>query len=1628
MLCGAEQLTYAQLERRADRLARLLVEHGVGPERVVALALPRGPEMIVALLAVIKAGGAYLPVDATYPRPRIRFMLEDANPILLVTTADLDGEVDAPDSLPRLVLDAADTLAALDALDAPDAPDALADTTPSAPRAVASNACYVIYTSGSTGTPKGVVVTHRNVVRLFDSIGRRLPFTADDTWTLFHSTSFDFSVWEIWGALLHGGRLVVVPYETSRSPVDFLRLLVDERVTMLSQTPSAFHGLMRADQENPALGDALCLRAVVFGGEALDLGSLAGWYERHDDRAPLLINMYGITETTVHVTYRELDRQQAVASAGSAIGVPLADLDAHVLDDALRPVADGVTGELYVAGAGLARGYLDRAGLTAARFVACPFGDGQRMYRTGDLVRQHADGGLEFVGRADDQVKIRGFRIELGEVESVVAEHPGVAQAAVIAREDAAGEQRLIGYVVGASEGSATPDDDSADGVADAQVDEWQQIYDDLYTDAASAPWGENFIGWNSSYDGQPIPLDHMREWRDATVDAIRALNPHNILEIGVGTGLLLSQLAPHCESYWGMDLSSAVIDGLKAQLARTPDLLGRVELRNQPAHDVRGLPTGHFDVIILNSVIQYFPSADYLTDVITQALQLLTPGGALFIGDIRNLHTARTLHTAIHLHHTHTDTTTLRATIERALVRDKELLIAPEYFTALQSTGSIPTHTTEIHLKQGHNHNELTRHRYNAILHKHPHTTHDLTTTPHHHWGQNPTTTTHLTELLRTQHPHPLRIDAIPNARLTTETAAVHQLATGADETETEIEPGIEPEELHQIGAELGYRTVLTWSTHREDGMDAVFVPRDDDAARAVPIELCPPLAEGPVNLSSFASDPAAARDIGSFVTSLREHVRGRVPEFMVPSAFVVLDSFPLTANGKLDRAALPEPRFGAVSSRAPRTPVEEVLCGLFADVLGLPEAGAEDDFFDLGGHSLLATRLLSRVRSVFGVELGVRVLFDAPTAASLARVLGGAGKARRALEPVARPERLPLSFAQNRLWFLHRLEGPSATYNVPLVVRLTGALDEQALESALGDVVSRHESLRTVFREHGGTPYQLVLDGASAKPTLLNSPATEADWEQSVASVVRQPFDLGEDIPLRAALFALSPREHVLTLVVHHIAADGWSLEPLWRDVATAYRTRLRGEMPTWRPLPVQYADHTLWQREVLGDAADPDSALARQLNFWKRALAGLPTRIELPADRPYPASASHRGGSFTFQWDAELHTGLVALARSSGASVFMLVQAALATLLSRSGAGDDIPIGTPIAGRTDEALDDLVGFFVNTLVLRTDVSGDPTFRELLARVRETDLDAYAHQDVPFEHLVEAVNPERTLAHHPLFQVMLAWQQPFDSGLELPGLTAEGSLAATGMARMDLVLSVTEQHAADGRPAGLGGVVEFSTDIFDEGTVRALMDRLGRLTAAVVADPDLPVRDVDLLSEEERRQAVSLWNDTAYEVPEAAGSPAELFEAQVARGPERTAVVFEGTELTYGELNSRADKLARHLIDQGAGPERVVALKLPRSAEMVVAVLAVLKSGAAYLPIDPAYPDERIQFMLDDARPVLVLDGTGPEAGTGTGGHPAVRRPAVVRHPQHPAYVIYTSGSTGRPKGVAVPNSAVV
>ncbi|WP_069170192.1 non-ribosomal peptide synthetase [Streptomyces griseus] len=779
-----------------------------------------------------------------------------------------------------------------------------------------------------------------------------------------------------------------------------------------------------------------------------------------------------------------------------------------------------------------------------------------------------------------------------------------------------------------------------------------------------------------------------------------------------------------------------------------------------------------------------------------------------------------------------------------------------------------------------------------------------------------------------------------------------------------------------------------------------------------------------------------------------LTAHVGRRLPAYMVPAAVLPLAALPLTPNGKLDRAALPAPvALPVAAGRPPRNAHEEILAGLFADVLGVARVGVDDSFFALGGHSLLATRLVGRIRTALDTETEIRTLFEHPTVATLATALQDADRpARPALVPQERPPVLPLSYAQQRLWFLHRLEGPSATYNIPLALRIDGPLDAEALRLALRDVVSRHAALRTVFPERDGRPHQHITDPDGIRLPFTLETVREAELPGRIGAAATTPIDIEHRLPLRATLLRPAAGTHVLVLVIHHIAADGSSLAPLTRDLGTAYRARVRGEAPTWTHLPVEYADFALWQRRLLGDEHDPHSLVAHQLAFWKRALDGLPEVTDLPWDRPRPAPPRHTGATHAFSLAPATARRVADLARAAGCSVFMVLQAALSAVLSRHGAGDDIPLGTAVAGRTDEAAAGLVGFFVNTLVLRTDLKGDPTFLELLGRVKEFDLSAYAHQDIPFERLVELLNPARSRNHHPLFQTMLILQNHTPAApLDLPGLTTGGVPADPGVSKFDLSFTFTEAYDDGGTPSGMRAAVDYATELFDAATVRGLAERLVLLLDAVTTDPERRLSTYAILTAAERTRLAAWGNGPADDAP-VSPVPA-LFEQWARRTPHAPAVRDAATTLTYGELDARADVLARHLAARDIGPEDRVAVALPRTCDLVVALLGVLKAGAAYVPLDPDYPARRLFHMLDDSRPRLLLttptvrrrlpecdvpcvytDDLGDEGPAGAPARTAARTgPARTLLPEHPAYVVYTSGSTGRPKGVVVTHRGV-
>ncbi|HEV2735654.1 MAG TPA: amino acid adenylation domain-containing protein, partial [Longimicrobiaceae bacterium] len=773
-----------------------------------------------------------------------------------------------------------------------------------------------------------------------------------------------------------------------------------------------------------------------------------------------------------------------------------------------------------------------------------------------------------------------------------------------------------------------------------------------------------------------------------------------------------------------------------------------------------------------------------------------------------------------------------------------------------------------------------------------------------------------------------------------------------------------------------------------------------------------------------------------------LREHLRARLPEHMVPSATVVLESIPLSPNGKVDRRALPAPDgAGSTEFVPPRTPAEGAVAEIWAETLRLERVGVTASFFELGGHSLLATRVVSQVRRVFGVEVPLRALFEGPTVAELA---GRVEEIRRAgapalppVVPTGRTAPLPLSFAQERLWFLDRLQPDSAFYNVYSAMRLGGALAVRALERTLGEVVRRHEALRTVFGETDGSPVQVIRPfGGFVLPVEdlagLGEARREAQVERRATQEAARPYDLAAGPLFRASLLRLGAEEHVLLLGMHHVVSDGWSMGVLFREVEVLYEAYREGRESPLPELAVQYADYAVWQREQLRG-----EALERQLGFWKEQLRGAPELLELSTDRPRPAAQSFRGANEHVQLPAEVLEKLRALGRQEGATLYMVVLGAFQALLCRYGAGEDVVVGSPVAGRGRGETEELIGFFVNTLVLRTDLSGEPSFRELVRRVREVTLGAYENQEVPFERLVAELSPERSLSHSPLFQVSFALDTAHTTGAGdgLAGLSVSGVGAEFGFARFDLSLSL----AASSR--GLRGGLTYSTDLWEAATMRRLVGHFTRLVEQVAADPDARLSEVALLGGAERRLLVEEWNRTERPYPRGVCIH-ELFEAQVARRPEAAALVWGDVELSYAELDARANRLAHHLRALGVGPESRVGVLLERGPELIVCLLATLKAGGCYVPLDPSYPAERLALMLADSAACVLLSHSDVAFVAEAGGTAVVllaeAAEALARESadaprsgataENLAYIVYTSGSTGRPKGVMVAHRHVV
>jgi amino acid adenylation domain-containing protein len=1632
---GAE-MSYGELNRRANCVARQLIERGVGPEVMVGLLADRSFEMLVGILAILKAGGAYVPLDPAYPRERFTYMIEDCRVAMVLAARGLEHRL-GECAVEILILD--DMLARIERVDCSNPATAVAP----------ENLAYVIYTSGSTGRPKGVLVTHANVQRLMLSTAKWFRFDERDVWTLFHSFAFDFSVWEIWGALLYGGRLIIVPKMTTRSLEDFYNLLCDEKVTVLNQTPSAFRQLIEVEKELGREAE-IALRYVIFGGEALDLASLEPWIDRHGDEYPALINMYGITETTVHVTFRRIELRDVKSRSGSLIGVPLPDLEVYLLDQHLNPVPTGATGEIFVGGAGLSRGYFNRPELTAQRFVANPFGrEGERLYRSGDLARALSEGELEYRGRADNQLKVRGYRIEPAEIETVLGEHGAVQQVVVVPREINS-RDRLVAYVVPRLANDFT---ELAANWQQDQVYYWNSTFDEIYGDAqAGIDETFNLSGWTSSYDDSPIPAEEMRAWLEETISAIGESRPKKILEIGCGTGMLLFRLAPQAAAYVATDFSQIALSRLDNLVSARG--LSHVRLLHRRAEDFADIPTAFFDAVIINSTIQYFPSVSYLLKVLEGAINAVGPSGLIFIGDVRSLPLLRAYHAGVRMARATEETTRseFKAELDGALDREEELVIDEQFFLKLQQhfpqIGGV-----QVRLKTVDDRNELTKFRYNVLLYLGERAPAASPAVTWEDWLPGVHSPEGLRELLKTRREKAWGIRNIPNLRLQQE----RQLFDWLDSLEgpetlgaflksrppAAPEDGCDPATIYRLAAEAHRKCLLSWSGDSMLGeFDACFW--ESPPEQLVPdrrLDSRPLLAK---EWEQFANQPFKGKYYARLAPLLKEYAAKRLPDYMIPSEIMLIKQLPLTPSGKLDRRSLPLPKSanekdGRILTR-PQTELERRLARIWGEVLGIERVRLEDNFFQLGGHSLLATQLISRVRSEFSIELPLRVLFEYPALSAFCgrvEILLHAGGKRRS--PVARAPHqssMPLSFAQQRLWFHDQLEGPSATYNIAAAIDLVGELQVSALERSLTEIVRRHQILRTIYLRENGEPVQRVLpaqpfsiemrDISSAPP---GEQASELGQLLSRAAAIA--FDLRNGPVLRALLVRLSDQRHTLLVAIHHIACDGWSMGVLTRELAAFYDGFSSGALQSLEDLPIQHVDFAWWQRQWLTTIE-----ARRQLDFWRKELAGAPPVLNLPTDRPRPPAQTFRGQHLPLQLDPNLLSQLQALAEQTGTTIYVLLLTVIVAMLSHNSGQSEVVIGSPVANRDDEELESLIGFFVNTLALRIDAAGDPEMLELLNRVKTTVLDAFSNQDVPFDLVVEHLNPVRSLSHAPLFQVMFVFQNFPGQELSLRSLRVESRPIQTEVSKFDLTFLVEQSDE------GLSGVIEYNTDLFDPGTIERMSRHLNTALLCLVNNPQQRLSQLPMLTADEREQVLVRWNDTERAYPTGMCIH-QLFEAEVEKSPEAVAVLFEGERLSYRELNEKANRLAHYLKRSGVGPEVLVGLCVERSVEMIVGLLGILKAGGAYVPLEPSVPQERLSFMLEDARVALLLTQAKlveslPEARPQTvcldtdwqsialhqASNPAVEAAAAAS----PAYVIYTSGSTGRPKGVIVEHRNLV
>ncbi|WP_055696830.1 non-ribosomal peptide synthetase [Streptomyces silaceus] len=1364
LVFDGESVDYAELDRRADLLAHWLRRRGAGPGTFVAVCAERSVELVVALLGVLKSGAAYVPVDPDYPARRRAFMLADTAPGIVLTQE-------------RLVADLPPTDAEVVALDTRWAEITEGPEGPVAHGAGPDDLAYMIYTSGSTGQPKGVLNTHRGIVNRLLWMQDR--YRLDGTDRVLQKTpfSFDVSVWEFFWPLLTGATLVVAGPDEHKDPARLAEVIHKERVTTCHFVPSMLQVFLAQDGLAEHCAD---LRRVVCSGEALPFAL----QERFFARLPRteLHNLYGPTEAAVDVTAWQCvpgDERGIVP-----IGRPIANTRVLVLDERLDPVPVGVVGELHIGGVQVARGYHNRPDLTEERFIPDPFGaEGERLYKTGDLARLLPDGAVEYRGRADFQVKVRGIRIEPGEVEAALTQHPDVLEAAVVTRDDSRDpdHKQLVAYVVPAAAPAAeTTDEDPMT----ERVGQWAEVFDQAYaegTDPRDADF--NIISWNSSYTGEALAPEEMKEWVDGTVARILALKPRRVLEIGCGTGLLLSRIAPHCESYHGTDISRAALDFVRTRLIdERPELAG-VTLSHHAADEVAGAGDGPFDVVILNSVVQYFPDAAYLRTVLGQALESVAPGGAVFVGDVRNLALLDTFHTDVELSRATAKLPVerLRARIARQTRQEQELLVHPALFTALRAEH--PTLTgVDVQLRRGTHDNEMTRYRYDAVLHVDEPAADHGTEVVTLDWTDSGGIEA-VRRRLADEGPEALAVLGVPNARLADVNDKLDRLRERDGEEivgelvrDTAPDPAghVDPEQWWLLGEDTGRTVTVTWMPDAADGSYAVLLSRTGTHR----LDLAHTLPQGPRGADALTNDPAFNRAGAELVRALHRFLKDRVPDYMIPSAFLPLRALPVGVNGKLDRDALPPVLDQGVADGAPAeptTPTERVLAELWAEVLGLDEVGVHTNFFELGGDSIHTIHVVAKAR-LHDLEFAPQLIFRHSTVAALAAALDEQAAAVAATTATPAPAAVAGEDADAALRELSRAPGVVDVYPLSpfqrwalkewrehpepglfLVHRMqllrVSEFSEDVFVDCFRRLIAEHPLLRTTFAWDGlAEPVQVVHEEAAPETTFadwrgLPGAAQDAHLEAYLATDRERGVDLGTASGLRYLVALLDADTALVVVSLNYFCLDGWSFE-----IVTDRLQELLDAAATGRA-PSPALDRLPFKEFVEGVRALPD---APAQTYWRRALAGLtrPTALSEGLRRKLPAAPAEEGcARQIITLDRDTTLGLRRLSQRGHLPLNALFQGAWALVNAAYTDTDDVVHGVLLAGRSSpvadpEALSTMVGPAFNILPLRTRLDRDRDAGEFLKDVFGALVEMGTHETTPLDAVLGWSDlPEGTL-----------------------------------------------------------------------------------------------------------------------------------------------------------------------------------------------------------------------------------------------------------------------------------------